>query len=35
MFASANMSENDAAMLVVAAINEYCPEYKSELDAIH
>jgi hypothetical protein len=31
MFAEANITEQQVAMLVVAAINSYCPEYKSEL----
>ena len=31
MFAAAQITEEQAAMLVVAAINAYCPQYKGEL----
>jgi hypothetical protein len=31
IFAAAQITEEQAAMLVVAAINGYCPQYKGEL----
>jgi hypothetical protein len=31
MYGAADLSMHDAAMLVVAAINAYCPQYKGEL----
>ncbi len=31
LFANVNLTQEQATMLVVAAVDAYCPEYKSEL----